>query len=138
MRNILEKPIWERAAAEVTPSTLSATLHGNAFFSKKRAPRCMGALSRKSRRVRPRVDGEPVAKRKTNATLHESFFFSKKRAPRCMGTLARSTVNRQPGPTGPSHGAKTSATLHGNAFRIFMVQLDAPEQVPPKCPNHYF
>ena len=68
---------------------------------KKRAPPCMGARSRKSRRVLPRVDGEPVAKRKTNATLHESILFFKKRAPRCMGTLVGSTVSRQPGPTGP-------------------------------------
>ena len=27
----------------------------------------------------------------------------------------------------------TSATLHGNAFRIFMVQLGASKTVPPKC-----
>ena len=61
----------------------------------------MGGLSRKSRRVLPRVDGEPVAKHKTSATLHESVAFSKKRAPRCMGTLVGTTVCRQPGPTGP-------------------------------------
>ena len=70
---------------------------------KKRAPRCMGALSHKCRRAAPRVDGEPVAKRKTSATLHESVCFSKKRTPRCMGTLVGATVNRQPGSTGPDH-----------------------------------
>ena len=63
----------------------------------------MGARSRKSRRVLPRVDGEPVAKRKTNATLRESVMFSKnERHVACMGTLVFTTVSRQPGPTGPS------------------------------------
>ena len=32
---ILENVTRESADAEVTPSTLSATLHGNAFFGKK-------------------------------------------------------------------------------------------------------
>ena len=32
----------------------------------------------------------------------------------------------------------TSATLHGNAFRVFMVRLDASKKVPPKCPRQLF
>ena len=62
----------------------------------------MGARSGKSRRVLPRVDGEPVANRKTSATLHESVCFSKKRAPRCMGTLVFRTVSRQPARPDPA------------------------------------
>ena len=32
----------------------------------------------------------------------------------------------------------TNASLHGNAFRLFMVQLGASKKVPPNAPDCYF
>ena len=55
---VLENVTRERAAAEVTPSTLSGTLHGNAFL-KKMSATLHGSAHAESRRVTPRPPATP-------------------------------------------------------------------------------